>query len=214
MKIRIPSDVESSAGDISIPKSSMLTWAGPNAMKVKTFYSAAWWHQRGFSNWILCGSGHDAKHSACIPFTIPYIGTPTRMKLRLRILVTNSRVRTFRWAFATARADSAFLGCGAAKSNVVTDQGEFTAKYHKGTEWQEFILWSENIPQSGYLYLWRTSNSYGNIHIEGATMEVYVATSASDWRSADLYVYDEGWKKATPYIAKREGDQIIWQEYS
>lgn len=198
MKIAVPYD--SGGSTVSVPKEDMLTWAGPNAMKVDTMYSAAWWAQRGFSNWIICGKGHDANHAACIPYTLSYTGTPTRLRVGLRILVTNSRVRTFRWALTTARADQLFRGKGPVSDQVAVAQGTFTPAYTKQTSWQTFDFWTGSIPASGYLYLWRTSNSYGNIHVEDATLQAFVATSQTVWRDATPYIYDNGWKQATPYI--------------
>ena len=187
-------------GQVSISKSYMLTWNGPNAMKENNFHPASWWAQRGFQDLILCGKGWDANHSACIPFSFSFAGVPTRVVMRLRIMVTNSRSRTFRWGFTDQRADSLFLGRGDVNSPLVYSQGIFTPEYNGGTNWQEFDLWAVNVPQSGYLYLWRTSNSYGNIHVEGATLEVFTESSSTVWKTATPYIYDNGWKGATAYI--------------
>lgn len=196
--IAVPNDT--GTGQVTITKANSLCWNGPNAMKEKNFHSPSWWASRGFANLAVCGKGHDANHAVCIPFTLTAQGTPTRLQMRLRIMVTNSRARTFRWALTSQRDDTKFLGRGASKSQYVLAQGKFTAERSKQTGWQTFDLWTSDIPSSGYLYLWRTSNSYGNIHVEETTLEVYVASSQTVWHQATPYIYDGGWKPATPKI--------------
>ena len=200
MSIYIAVPEDTGTGQVSIAKADMLCWNGPNAMKEKTFHSPSWWASRGFANLAICGKGHDANHATCIPFTLTASGTPTRLQMRLRIMVTNSRMRTFRWALTSQRDDTKFLGRGPSKSSYVLSQGVFTAAKSNTTDWQTFDLWTSDIPAVGFLYLWRTSNSYGNIHVEGATLEVFVATSQTVWHQATPYVYDEGWQEATPKI--------------
>lgn len=198
VQLAVPTDALSAS--VSVAKADMLTWNGPNAMKEKGFHSASWWASRGFANLILCGSGHNAMHAACIPYSVSFAGTPTRIRLGLRILVTNSRTRTFHWALADARDDTRYLGKGWTKSAHAVAQGKLTAARQTGTQWQYFDLWGSSVPADGFIYLWRTASAYGNVHIEGASLDVYCATSATLWHEAQAYVYDGGWKPAVPHV--------------
>lgn len=184
-------------------------------MPLVGFQTVSWWVGRGLEGVNIVGQGWHDYNVGLIPCSVSFSGTSTRVVMRLRVFVSNSKNHTFRWAICSARADDLFMGAGPAPADArLLAQGTFTPSFENGSvHWQEFSLPAPGIPTTFYIYLWRNNTGYGNIHISGnVDVTVYRESAAADWRSADHYVWTgSAWEKAAGYIMQRdEHDQRVW----
>lgn len=147
----------------------------------------------------VVGQGVDGYSCAMIPCYMPFYGSSTKVRVRLSPYVTNSKVKTFRWAITNERDDNSFISSSPSTSSKVLAQGTFTASESQ----RDYDFPVKNLPSLFYIYLWRYSGSYGNIHINSPTVTVYYNSEGEGWIDATPYVYtNSGWKAATPYVYK------------
>lgn len=180
------------------------------------FQTVSWWRARGLEAVNIVGQGWHDYNVGLIPCTVSFSGTSTRVVISLRVFVSNSKNHTFRWAVASERCDSLFMGAGPVPADPrIRGQGSFTPSYDNGSvHWQDFSLAAAGIPQTFFIYLWRANTGYGNIHISGdVSVTVYKESAAADWRGASPWIWTgSSWHRASPYITVRnQQDQKVWR---
>lgn len=183
------------------------------------FRTVSYWRSRGIESVNIVGQGYHDYNVGLIPCNVSFSGTSTRVVMSLRVFVSNSKNHTFRWAITSERADGLFMGAGPAPSDYrILAQGSFTPSYENGSvHWQSFSMPVSNLPQTFYIYLWRSNASYGNIHISAnVSISVYQESLQAEWRTATPYVWDGSeWKRATGYMtARNEQDQRVWKAFT
>lgn len=214
MTILVPTEVL--GGSQSIPLGN--TYRYISSMPNFGFRTISYWTSRGLTQENHCGQGHEEYSSACIPCSVSFSGNSSKVVLTIRVYVTNSKVRTFRWGITSSRYDSYFRGPAAAPSSVVLAQGKFTPDHAWGAVHDEKITMPvSGLPSTFYIYLWRTSATYGNMHISGTpSVQVYSYGGDPEWKEATPYLWVDGrgWVQASPYIMRRNPstDQKEWVE--
>lgn len=207
MKLACPLDAAGPSVTVDLSN----TYRYASTMASYGFQTVAWWVGRGLPRLNYCGQGWEGYSAAMIPVTLAYSGTPTRLKLTLPVFVSNPRCRTFRWAVVSQRLDALFLGSGPvpADNPFLLAQGKFTPDWNNGgIVSQTFDLTGlAALPSAFYIYLWRSSTKYGNIHITGnVTVRVYTMTGAFAWREAVPWLYTgSGWRRASPRLYTGSG---------
>ena len=169
------------------------------------FQTVSFWVGRGLEGLNYCGQGYEGFNCAMLPCSaINYSGDMVKLKVGMSVFVSDPRIHTFRWGVDIFRADHSYLGWQPTSAIGLLDQGTFTLAYNnRNISYQEFEL-PVNVP-SGlpfYIYLWRNSTNYGNIHItSNMTVTAYVSGSALAFYDATPYVYNNGeWKQATAKV--------------
>ena len=192
-----------------------------NVMDSYGFKPVSFWVGRGLARLNYCGQGYDGYNSCCIPCNISFSGRSTKVTVKTKVFASNKNIRTFRWAIIPYDFDYLFLGVGRAdnSSGLILNQGTFTVDYaNRSVHTETFTFPVQNLPSGKfYIYWWRDSDSYGNIHIaDDFTVTVYKETGALTWYNATPYVWQDGsgWKRATPYIRKKNSvtGQLEWAQ--
>lgn len=203
--IGIPQDA--AAASVTIQRDDAYRYIAPTAMDVSDFQTVAWWAARGFPRDLVIGQGRSEYHSGM--FVIPalsFAGTPTRLRMTVPMFVSCPNTRTFRWAITRYRLDGFYMGTSPAPEGSVLAQGIWRPDFSNySTELQNIDFWTDAVPsgQSFYLYLWRYSKQYSNVHIRGAAdFTVFAQTGAYDFKNAVPYIYGDGlvWKPAQEKI--------------
>lgn len=187
-----------------------------NIMSSYGFQTVSFWQGRGLPGENFVGQGKGDYNAACIPCSVAFAGDSTRVTVTMRNYVSNSANHTFRWAITTQRADRLFRGVGPVGADPrVLAQGSFTPDFSIGSSApQTYSMPVKNLPNTFFIYLWRSNANYGNIHIQSdVTVRVYQEALTADFRNATPYVHDgTAWKKAEAYITVRdEQDQRVWK---
>ena len=202
--MKIATATYAAAATVSVPLSA--TYRFMDIMAAYGFQTVSYWTSRGLAALNSCGQGWQDYNVAMIPVTASFTGTATRIRLTMPVFVSNPKSCTFRWAVCSQRLDYLFMGTGplAAGNPMVLGQGKFTPEWnHGGIVSQTFVLSGLSaLPSTFYVYLWRSTTRYGNIHITGAcTVAIDRETAAVTWKNGRPYVYTAGgWKVATPYV--------------
>lgn len=169
------------------------------------FQTVSFWVGRGLEHLNYCGQGYDGFNCAMIPCSaFSYSGEMTRIKVGMSVFVSDPRIHTFRWGVAIFRSDNSYLGWQPTNAVGLLDQGTFTLDYNnRAISFQEFEF-PANVPSGMpfYIYLWRNSTSYGNIHItSNFTVSATIAARALQYRDATPYIWHNGeWKLATAKV--------------
>lgn len=183
------------------------------------FQTVSFWRSRGIEAVNIVGQGWHDYNVGLIPCSVSFSGTSTRVVMRLRVFVSNSKNHTFRWAITNERADNLFLGAGPAPADSrILAQGSFTPSFDNGSvHWQSFSMPVTGLSQTFYIYLWRSNTAYGNIHISAnVDISVYQESLQAEYRSATPYIHDgTQWKQAPGYMTVRdEQDQRVWKTFT
>lgn len=186
-------------------------------MSGEGFQTVSYWAGRGLPGENFVGQGVGDYNAACIPCSVPFSGSSTRVAVTMKTYVSDSTNHTFRWAITRERADRLFRGVGAApEDSRILAQGTFTPSFFVGSSRpQSFSMPCKSLPNVFYIYLWRSNARYGNIHIQsGVTVDVYQESLQADWRNADPYVWTGAeWRKAEMYLTLRnDQDQRVWRK--
>lgn len=175
------------------------------------FQTVSFWRGRGLESLNYCGQGYDGFNSAMLPCSaFTYSGDMVKLTIGMSMFVSDSNHHTFRWGVAIFRADNSYLGWQPTSALGLLEQGTFTPAFNnRAISYQSFDAYV-NIPSgmAFYVYLWRASTAYGNIHItsninvtahiSGQQLAFYDATpyiyKNGIWQQATAKVYSGGWK--------------------
>ena len=98
-----------------------------------------------------------------------YDGDFKKLKISIYLWCSTPNYHTFRWAVTTSRAyEYMYEWSGAITEPYQLGTGTFTPDYNYGSfAYQTFELNCKNVPSNTpiYIYLWRDSTRYGNIHV-------------------------------------------------
>lgn len=217
MRISVSKDTVAATSTISLSNSLRYM----NVMDSYGFRPVSFWVSRGLAGLNYCGQGYDGYNCCCIPCDISFSGRSTKVTVSTRVFSSNKSTRTFRWAILPYDFGWMFLGVGRADDGggTILNQGTFTVDYANGSVHNEtFTFPVSNLPSGKfYIYWWRDTDSYGNIHIAGDfTVSVYKETGEFTWYDATPYIWTDGvgWKRATPYIRKKNSvtGQLEWAQ--
>lgn len=169
------------------------------------FQTVSYWVGRGLEHLNYCGQGYEGFNCAMIPCSaFSYSGDMTKLKVGMSVFVSDPRIHTFRWGVAIFRSDNSYLGWQPTNAVGLLGQGTFTLDYNnRAISYQEFEM-PVNVPSgmAFYIYIWRNSTSYGNIHITSdMTVTATTSTRALQFQDATPYIYTNGqWKQATAKV--------------
>lgn len=129
------------------------------------------------------GQGTEDYNAMMIPVSAySYSGTFKKLKLSLYLWTSSSSNHTFRWAVttSTANADKYKVGSGAVTDSYQLGQGTFTPPYSDAYQWYSFDLSCDTVASGTplYIYLWRNSTTYGNIHVMNSAVVTLVYTKS------------------------------------
>lgn len=178
------------------------------------FQSISYWRGRGVTSDNIFGTGSSSRKegysASCIPCDISFSGRSTKVTVTASMYVSSQTIRTFRWAIIPYDFDWEFTGTGLASNDLILNQGKFTLDHAWGRVHEETVTMPVSGLPSGqfYIYWWRDSTSYGNVHVSSNyTVSVYTETEEVDWREATPYLWDgSAWKRVTPYVLRRDPD--------
>lgn len=115
------------------------------------------------------GTGEEDYNAMMVPVSgFSYPGDVAQLEMQLYLWMSPGDSHRYRWAVTTSRANEAlYKSVGAVTDANQIGAGIFTPEPISGYTEQTFMLPCENIPQDTdlYLYLWRDSTAYSNIHV-------------------------------------------------
>ena len=176
-----------------------------STMPTAGFQTVSWWVGRGLPRLNYCGQGYGDFNCAMIPCSaFSFSGDMVKLRLRMSLFVSDPRVHTFRWGVAIFRSDNSYIGWQPASALGLLGQGTITPEWNnRAISWQEFDL-PVSVPagMAFYIYLWRNSTSYGNVHItDNVTVTAEVSGSKLAFYNATPYIYQSGiWKPAAAKV--------------
>lgn len=169
------------------------------------FQTVSFWVGRGLERLGYVGQGYDGFNCQMIPCSaFSYSGDMAKLRVSMGVFVSDPNHRTFRWGVSIFRADNSYLGWQPTSALGLLEQGTFTLDWNNRTISTQTFDIPVNVPSGTpfYLYLWRGSTAYGNIHItSNVTVTAYISGTQLAFYDATPYIYKSGqWKQATAKV--------------
>lgn len=169
------------------------------------FQTVSFWRGRGLPSLNYCGQGYDGFNSAMLPCSaFSFSGDMVKLTVSMGMFVSDPRAHTFRWGVALFRSDNSYLGWQPTSAIGLLEQGTFTPEWNNRTISTQSFDAYVSVPsgQPFYIYLWRASTAYGNIHItSNITVTAHISGQQLAFYDASPYIYKNGiWQPATAKV--------------